>query len=368
MMNSALPIPPPQRRIALPIVRPRLTWVLLGVNVLMFAVETLMGGSDNGATLVMLGAKVNALIVMGQYWRLVTPMFLHIGIVHILVNGYALFVIGPEVEALYGYSRFLTLYLLSGVAGNVMSYAFTSGLSAGASTALFGLIGAQLVFYYRQRDKLGSFGQQRLMNIVGIIVINVLFGMSNSGVDNFGHLGGLVGGALLGWLLCPVYEIEYGWEGQALVQDRNSLWRGLPGVLLFVMLLVVATGAVTFRQAHLPQVKLEQGIEALKGDDYAAALPLLEQAARDLPDDARAHYALAADYFFLKRYADAVSSYEHVLQLTDQLPDAHYYLALSHLQLGQRQEGVAHLQQYLALDPNGQDADQARALVAQLGD
>jgi len=307
-MNQSQPTPPPQRRLALPIAPPRFTWVLIGINILVFVVETLLGGSENSATLVTLGAKVNALIVMGQYWRLITPMFLHIGIAHILVNSYALYVISPEVEALYGYSRFLTIYFLTGVAGNVMSYAFTPGLSAGASTAIFGLIGAQLVFYYRQRDKLGAFGQQRLVNIVGIIVINVLFGMANSGIDNFGHLGGLFGGAMLGWLLCPVYEIEYGWEGQTLVHDRNSLRRELPGVFLFVVLLIAAAGAATLQQAHRPEVKLEQGVEALKGSDYAAALPLLEQAAHDLPNDARANYVLAANYFYLKRYADAASS------------------------------------------------------------
>ena len=110
---------------------------------------------------------------------------------------------------------------------------------------------------------------------------------------------------VLGWLLCPDYEVEYGLDGQPQLADRNSLLRELPGVILFVVLLVVATGAVTLQQANSPQVKLEQGIATFDHGDYAGALPLLEQAARELPTDPQAQYMLAADYFNLRRYADA---------------------------------------------------------------
>ena len=360
--------PSPQRRIPLPLTPPRLVWGLLGINVVMFLVETVMQfvlGSEH-VMLVTLGAKVNALIVMGQYWRLITPMFLHIGLVHLLFNSYALYAIGPEVEALYGRARFLTVYFLSGAAGNVMSYAFTPGLSAGASTSLFGLIGAQLVFYYRQREILGMFGQQRLINIVGIIAINLFFGASNPGIDNFGHLGGFVGGVVLGWLLCPVYEIEYGWEGQARALDRNLLRQELPGVALFIVLLIVAIGAVTFQQANRPEVKLEQGLEAFRRSDYEAALSWLEQAARELPDDAEAQYLLAADYFNLGRHAEAAPFFENALKLAPDLPDAHFYLAISYLQLGRRADAAPHLRRYLALAPQGENADKAQQLLAQV--
>jgi rhomboid protease GluP len=363
MMNQ----PQPVRRVALPLATPRLIWMFFAVNVLMFLVETLLGGSTSTATLVRLGAKVNTLIALGQYWRLVTPMFLHIGLGHIVVNSYALYAIGPEVETLYGHARFLTIYVLSGIAGNVMSYAFTPNLSAGASTALFGLIGAQLVFYYRERQRLGAFGQQRLITIVGIIIINLFIGMSGAGVDNFGHLGGFIGGVLLGWLLCPVYEIEYGWDGQALVQDRNSLRRELPGVFLFVVLLIVAASVVTLREVGRPEVRLEQGAAAFESGNYAAALPLLEQAASDLPEDTRAHYLLAAAYFNLKRYQEAAPAFERSLELAPDLADAHFYLAVSYLQLDRRSDALPHLRQYLTLAPTGENAGQAQSWLAQLG-
>jgi len=363
-VNNFEPAPPQPVRLRLPLTRPWLVWGLLGINIVMFVVETLVGGSDNSATLVTLGAKVNALIVMGQYWRLITPMFLHIGLAHIAFNSYALYVLGPEVEAIYGHARFLVIYLLAGIAGNVMSFAFTPALSAGASTAIFGLIGTQLAFFYRQRKVLGAFGQRRLINIVSIIVINLLFSLSGA-VDIFGHLGGFIGGLALGWMLCPDYEVEYGADGQPRLADRTVLLRELPGVILFVVLLIVATGAATLQQAHSPQVKLEQGIAMFDRQDYAGALPLLEQAARGLPNDVQAQYSLAADYYNLRRYADAAQVFETTTRLAPNLPDAHYYLALSYLRLDHHAEAVTQFQQYLALDPNGDKADEARQILAQ---
>jgi len=360
------PAPPQRVHLSLPLTRPVLAWGLLGLNVLVFVAETLLGGSDNSATLVKLGAKVNVLIALGDYWRLVTPMFLHIGVMHILVNSYALYALGPEVEALFGHARFLSIYLLSGIAGNVMSYAFTPNLSAGASTAIFGLVGAEMTFFYRQREKLGAFGQRRLINILGIIAINLLLGVSSGAVDNFGHAGGFIGGVVLGWLLCPDYQVEYGLDVQPQVQDRNSLLRELPGIVLFIVLLIAAAGAVTLQEVQKPQVKLEQGVQKLAREDYAGALPLIEQAAHGLPTSQRAQYLLAANYYALERYGDAAPAFEATLQMAPDLPDAYFYLGLSYLQLNRRTEAVTNLQRFLVLESSGERADQARQLVSTL--
>lgn len=353
-------------RLRVPFTRPRLVWGLLAINVVMFAAEMLLGGSENSQTLVMLGAKVNARIVMGEYWRLLTPMFLHIGPAHILINSYALYSLGREAEAIYGRARFLTIYLLSGISGNVLSFAFTPNLSAGASTAIFGLVGAQLAFFYRRRKQFGSFGQAQLMNILSVVAINLVFGMTTRGLDNYGHIGGLVGGAVLGWLLCPEYAVEYGLDGQPYLADRTSLRKELPGMALFVLLLVVATGAVTINQADSPQVKLERSSAMFDSGDYAGALPLLEQAARELPHDPQPQYMLAADYFNLRRYADAVPFFEATLKIAPDVADAHFYLAISYSQIGRSADAAAHFKQYLALAPDGDMADQATQLLAQI--
>lgn len=171
------------------------TNVFLVIQLMVYLLMTLMGGSENPYVLLMFGAKVNGLVAMGEYWRLVTPIFVHIGIAHIVMNSLFLYYLGNEIERILGSWRFLIVYLLSGIMGNVCSFAFSKALSAGASTSLFGLFGAILYLaykhsYIRSFDYLGkTYGT--------LIIVNIVFGFLNSGVDNFGHLGGLLGGFLI---------------------------------------------------------------------------------------------------------------------------------------------------------------------------
>ena len=127
-------------------------------------IETLAGGSDNPQTLVNLGANYAPRVtVLGEYWRLFTANFLHIGLMHLAFNLYALYIVGTEVEMFYGPARFLVIYLLTGLSGAIASYAFTYGLSAGASTAIFGLIGTLVAFFIRNRDVFGEMSRSRLI-------------------------------------------------------------------------------------------------------------------------------------------------------------------------------------------------------------
>ena len=216
--------------------RPRVTYVLMGLLVVVFGIQTLAGGSDNPQTLVNLGANYAPRVtVLGEYWRLFTANFLHIGLMHLAFNLYALYIVGTEVEMFYGPARFLLIYLLTGLSGAIASYAFTYGLSAGASTAIFGLIGTLVAFFVRNRDVFGEMSRSRLSNLVVVIAINVFYGMSVGTIDNWGHAGGFIGGVILGWLLCPFYQVE----GQRVV-DRTSLRSEWLGVLLVAVLIGVA--------------------------------------------------------------------------------------------------------------------------------
>lgn len=247
---------PPARRIRLPIVKPLWTYIFLGLIVLVYIAEELTGGSESSANLIRFGANYAPLVAQGQYWRLVTANFLHIGILHIALNAYALYVLGREVEALFGHVRFIAIYLLTGICGAVFSFMMTQGLSAGASTALFGLFGALAVFFYKQRKLLGELGRQRLINLGMTLLINIVIGLSpGSGIDNWGHIGGALGGALLGWFLCPSYTLVAPWmnafnpttaqggpelAGAQLV-DSNSLPKQSLAVGLFALGLVALT-------------------------------------------------------------------------------------------------------------------------------
>ncbi len=198
----------PSWRVRLPLSRPFLTYVFLGIIIVIFVIMELMGGSENARNLVRFGANYAPLVTDGDYWRLFTANFLHIGALHLLVNSYALYVLGREVETIYGSTRFTVIYLLSGISGAIFSYMLTQGLSAGASTSLFGLFGALAVFFFKQRQLLGAIGRQRLINLGMTLVINVIIGLSpGSSIDNWGHVGGVIGGAILAWFLCPTYAL-----------------------------------------------------------------------------------------------------------------------------------------------------------------
>ena len=171
------------------------TNVVLGVQIVIFLLMTIMGGSTNVMTLYYFGAKINPLIISGEYYRLIMPIFLHIGLEHLAVNSVMLYFLGNEIESILGWSRFLLIYIGSGVLGNLASFAFNTAISAGASTSLFGLLGV-IIYLARQHSYIRSFRQ--LGSTYGaFIVLNILFGFMSGGVDNFGHLGGLLGGYLL---------------------------------------------------------------------------------------------------------------------------------------------------------------------------
>jgi rhomboid protease GluP len=165
--------------------------------------------------------KVNLLIAQGQLWRLFTPIFLHGNLIHIGFNMYALYLLGPRLERYYGHARFLGLYILSGFGGNVFSMMFTDAPSLGSSTAIFGLIGAQGIFLYQNRGVFGPAVRQAINNIISIAVINLVIGLS-PGIDNWGHIGGLVGGLLVAFLGGPLLNVTGIYPNLALADRRTT--------------------------------------------------------------------------------------------------------------------------------------------------
>ncbi len=189
--------------------------------------------------------KSNQAIAAGQWWRLFTPMLLHGGIFHIGFNMYALYVLGPELERFYGGWRFFLLYLVAGFAGNVVSFVLSPYNSLGASTAIFGLLGAEGVFLYQHKKLFGQRAQRALMNIIFIAVINLAIGLS-PGIDNWGHLGGLVGGTLFAWFGGPKLEVAGHPPNMTLRDVRPALIVLLVAVvdlMLFVALAMMMGGA-----------------------------------------------------------------------------------------------------------------------------
>src|ERR1041385_5846179 len=209
------------------------TMIFIGINVGLYVLMCLAGGiavtSVNPAVLIGFGAKQNDLIVnQHQYWRLITCIFLHIGFIHLFLNNYALWIIGQEIERVYGSARFVALYLLTGVVGSLGSFYFNpDATSAGASGAIFGLFGAMAAFAFRYRKEIPTtLSQDIKRRILPVIAINLIFGFSVRIVDNAAHIGGLLSGVALAFVVPYLRPNE---------KDK-VLWRVLQYVCLILIL------------------------------------------------------------------------------------------------------------------------------------
>jgi rhomboid protease GluP len=204
---------------------------LLGINVAIFLGMTLAGAPLMGAggqQLVDWGANWGPYTLGGQWWRLVTYNFVHIGILHIAFNMWCLWDLGALCESLYGHWTFACVYLLCGVGGGLASVVRHPGnVSAGASGAVFGIAGALIASFY-----LGEFSLPRaavsgtLRSVVVFVGYNLLFGAMTGITDNWAHLGGLVTGLILGGLIARLAP-----------DDSNVVRRGAVLLVVFVPLL-----------------------------------------------------------------------------------------------------------------------------------
>lgn len=179
--------------------QPIVTYIIMAVCIILFILMELSGGSTNSQILLKYGANLDILVKNGEYYRLFTCIFLHIGIMHLICNMYSLYAIGREVESLFGKVKYIIIFILSGIFGSIMSIAFTHNtISAGASGAIFGLLGALLYFGINYRTYLGEAIKR---TIIPIIVVNLIIGFFAEGIDLAAHIGGLVGGVLVSMMV-----------------------------------------------------------------------------------------------------------------------------------------------------------------------
>lgn len=218
----------------------------MGVTISVFVLQIIsifiFGRDAQGADILEhYGALIGSAVHQGQIWRLITPILLHdttFPFLHILFNMYALYVLGTGTERTFGHGRFLLLYLLGGFSGNVMSFLVSSSnysFSMGASTAIFGLIGSEAVFLIQNRKLFaGRFGAA-IRNVIFIIVLNLFVVGSLPNIDNWGHIGGLLGGLMFTLFAGPIWQIEGIQPFLQLADQRSS--RGVvtgAAVVLFI--------------------------------------------------------------------------------------------------------------------------------------
>lgn len=186
------------------------TMLFLGAQIIIFILMTLTGlskgyglsGTYSGEILHQFGAiMIRDIVIYREYWRFLTPIFVHIGWAHLLFNSFFLYFAGKDLEEVMGHGRFFFFYLLCGIGGNIFSFALTSpgtnSISAGASTALFGMFGGFIalgrIFPYNPKI------QYMARNMLTLAVLNILLNLFSPGIDMLGHIGGLLSGLLLGF-------------------------------------------------------------------------------------------------------------------------------------------------------------------------
>lgn len=172
-------------------------WLLMVVN----GVDALFPGA---VELLGWGANYPPLTRGGEWWRLLSSVFVHAGLIHLAFNSYALLLAGRTVERVFGHAGYLLLYLFAGLTGSAASTIFSGAVSVGASGAIFGVFGALLAFLLRRRSLIPGAVFKGLRSLVlTFVLFNVAFGFAMPGIDNAAHLGGLAGGFVAGLLLVP---------------------------------------------------------------------------------------------------------------------------------------------------------------------
>ena len=196
---------------------PYVTYALVIINVLVFLLGIITNTHEE---IINLFANYAPYIKDGEYYRLFTSMFVHANLFHILFNMYALYLLGKEAESFFGKWKFLGIYIISGLSGSLLSILLNPVTpSIGASGAIFGILGALLYFGYNYRVYLGN---TLVKEILPVIVINLALGFMITGVDNYAHIGGLVGGITT--------AMAFGFKSRAGINDKVN------GIIITLML------------------------------------------------------------------------------------------------------------------------------------
>lgn len=229
-----------------------LTLALITVNVFLFLVVTALGGGlfkVDPQVMIRFGTDYTPLTLGGQWWRLLTSIFLHFGLFHIALNMWALYVNGRVAERIFGSLRYLAIYLVAGLSGSVASLLWHPIVNgAGASGAIFGILGGMIAFFLKREGGVpASVIKAQLASVSIFVAYSLLNAARYQGIDNAAHMGGLIAGFVLGFILSRPLEAA-----------RNSKrwtmqWATALGLVCVVSLVIAhqfATGALTPRLAH----------------------------------------------------------------------------------------------------------------------
>jgi len=352
------------------------TQVIFGINAAVFLGMILAGVSvtnPTGQQLIPWGANFTALTLGGEWWRLLTCVFVHSGIIHIALNMWCLWNLGALAESLYGHATFAVVYLVCGIGASLTSlWWHTNILSVGASGAVFGIAGALVASFY-----LGEFAGPSMLvgntlrSVVTFVGYNLLFGAVSGRTDNAAHVGGLVTGLILGAAIAKVAP------GREAFAQRTAIF--------LAMGLVLLGGARWLERSRGPIVHASRGMMLLQEKKTDAAIAELQKAVALQPGYLPAQYQLARVYIDQKKYqeaeatlkralevapndddflfelgrvsvelnktAQARQAYEHLLALNHENPEGHFGLGLVYAAEDNQPKAIEEFQRAVQLDP-----------------
>jgi rhomboid protease GluP len=317
--------------------KPLFTYIFIVIQLIIFLLLELKGGSKNSVTLVEFGAKFNPLILAGEWWRFITPIFIHIGFIHLFMNTLGLYYLGTAVEKIYGSPRFFWIYLFAGVTGSIVSFAFSPNLSAGASGAIYGCFGALLyiglvypTLFFRTLGK----------NVITILVLNIVISFTVPSIDVGGHLGGLVGGFVAtGMVHFPKKK-----------KRASQLIFSITAVLLLLAMLLYGFNKPTQLQSEHSILQLAQ--DYVKEEKY-------EQAYNLLSDHLNGTVSPSAYFYFQLSFVeiqtgmmkDAEKHLTQAIEINPHFHEAHFNLAIILLQQHELEKARLHARRAVEIDP-----------------
>lgn len=309
------------------------TGALVAINVIVFLLMVL---ADRAALmnpsheqLIRWGADFGPLTLNNQFWRLVTSGFLHIGLLHIAVNMWSLWIVGRMTERFVGPSSLVAIYLLTGMGASMASLAWNPlRVSAGASGPIFGCVGTIMGIVFFAKGRIPPLERKNLLSwAVRVAAINLFIGLS-AGIDNMAHFGGLMTGAVIGAALIFSTKAEPS-------NRANIRW------MIFVALfLVLGFLFVPLRAAKRDLLLAYQGEVALEGKDYSTAIARFHESVGLAPDDASLHARLGLAYQLASKPNEAMAEYERTLALNDEEPEVKINLASLYKESGKTREAI----------------------------
>ncbi len=289
--------------------------------------------------LIDLGAKFNPLIVEGEWWRFITPVFLHSGILHLGMNMIAMYYIGQDVERFYGKWRYITIFILSLLGGSIASFLLNTNVSIGASGAVFGLFGAVLYICQYYKSFISPVYRRNMFMLIGF---NILFGFLLPGIDQMAHLGGFCVGFFTG--------VALGFPKQSFDFKRLTLF----GFLLLFLVGFYILGVI--KNTESAENDWLAGDYYVQKSQYEKAYIHIEKSIeKGISDQGTAYFQLGYVQANLHEYEKAIESFTSSLTYDNRNELTYFNLALVYAELSQYEKALQMIQKALEFSPQNQN-------------